>query len=293
MSVRLADVIQALDEGAIVLVAGFQGVSGSGDVTTLGRGGSDATAIALASALGLRECDIFTDVPGVFTADPRVVADARKLAAVSHEEMLQLADAGARVLQTRAVELAAAHDIAIHVRSSFASGPGTRIGRQASSLEGGRVSGIAHIGHDPLYTVSCRSPALVLAALAERGLATGLIQPGDGNVQFTAPGTGSAQAVAALAAMDLDVSVREDLGSVSVISAMVVNRSDLTATILSALETSGIHPHLVACMPNRVSCHVPAADVGKAAQVLHDAFQLDAGQESKSSSREAALERAA
>jgi len=249
-------IIEALEEGAIVLVAGFQGVSGGGDVTTLGRGGSDATAVALAAALGARECDIFTDVPGVFTADPRVVTNARKLAAVSHEEMLQLADAGARVLQTRAVELAAARNIDIHVRSSFTSEPGTWICRRTTSFESERVSGIAHIGHDPLYTVSCQSPAMVSAALAQRGLA----------------------------AVDLDVSVRDDLGSVSVVSAMVVNRSDVTATVLSALETGGIPAHLITCMPNRVSCHVLADDVGRAAQALHDAFQLHAGEERISAS---------
>lgn len=273
-------ITEALDEGAIVLVAGFQGVSGHGDVTTLGRGGSDATAIALASALGARECDIFTDVPGVFTADPRVVPDARKLTAVSHEEMLQLADAGARVLQTRAVELAAAHDIDIHVRSSFTAEPGTWIRRQASALEDERISGIAHTGHDPVYTVSCPSPAMVTAAMAQRGLAIGLILHDEQNVRFTAPGAGPAQVTAAMAAMDLDVSVRDDLGSVSVVSSMVVNRSDITATILSALENSGIHAQLITCMSNRVTCHVLAADVGRAAQVLHDAFQLHADEES-------------
>jgi aspartate kinase len=160
-------IIEALEEGAIVLVAGFQGISGSGNVTTLGRGGSDATAIAIAAALGARECDIFTDVPGVFTADPRVVTNARRLTAITHEQMLQLADAGARVLQTRAVELAAAHNIDIHVRSSFTSEPGTRIRREISSLEDERVSGIACIGHDPLYTVSCQSPAMISAAMAQ------------------------------------------------------------------------------------------------------------------------------
>ena len=273
-------IIEALEEGAIVLVAGFQGVSGGDDVTTLGRGGSDATAIAVASALGVRECDIFTDVPGVFTADPRVVTNARKLTAVSHEQMLQLADAGARILQTRAVELAAAHNIDIHVRSNFTFEPGTRIRRQISSFEDERVSGIAHIGHDPLYTVSCQSPAMVSAAMAQRGLAIGLIIHDDGKVRFTAPGAGSAQVMAAMAAMDPDVSVRDDLGSVSVVSTVVVNRSDVTATVLSALETSGIHAHLITCMPNRVSCHVLADDVGRAAQVLHDAFQLQADERS-------------
>lgn len=277
-------IIEALEEGTIVLVAGFQGVSGNGDITTLGRGGSDATAIALAAALGTRECDIFTDVPGVFTADPRVVANARKLTAVSHEEMLQLADAGARVLQTRAVELAAACNVDVHVRSSLTFEPGTWIRRQASSFKGDRVSGIAHIGHDPLYAVSCQSPAMVCAAMAQRGLAVGLIIHDHGSVRFTAPGTDSAQVTAAMAAMDLDVSVRDDLGSVSVVSAMAVNRSDVTATVLSALETSGIHAHLISCMPNRVSCHVMADDVGRAAQVLHDAFQLHADEESISGS---------
>ena len=282
--IRPQRIIRALDEGAIVLVAGFQGVSGHGDVTTLGRGGSDATAIALASALGARECDIFTDVPGVFTADPRVVPDARKLTAISHEEMLQLADGGARVLQARAVELAAAHDIDIHVRSSFTSEPGTWIRRQISALEDERIAGIAHTGHDPVYTVSCPSPAMVTAAMAQRGLAIGLILHDERSVRFTVPGVGCAQVTAAMAAMDLDVSVRDDLGSVSAVSSMVVNRSDITAIILSALENSGIHAQLITCTPNRVSCHVLAADVGRAAQVLHDAFQLHADDESISGS---------
>jgi len=232
-------------------------------------------------------------VPGVFTADPRVVPNARKLTAVSHEEMLHLADAGARVLQTRAVELAAAHDIDIHVRSSFTSEPGTWIRRQTSALEDERISGIAHTGHDPVYTVSCPSPAMVTAAMAQRGLAIGLILPDEQNVRFTAPGVGGAQVTAAMAAMDLDVSVRDDLGSVSVVSSMVVNRSDIAATILSALENSRIHAHLITCMPSRVSCHVLAADVGRAAQVLHDAFQLHAAEESISGSSATEMSRTA
>jgi aspartate kinase len=115
---------------------------------------------------------------------------------------------------------------------------------------------------------------MVTAAMAQRGLAIGLILHDEHNVRFTAPGLSCAQVTAAMAAMDLDVSVRDDLGSISVISAMVVNRSDITATILSALETSGIHAQLITCTPNRVTCHVLAAHVGRAAQVLHDAFQL-------------------
>ena len=238
--------------------------------------------IAIASALGARQCDIFTDVAGVYTADPRVVTNARKLTAVSHQEMLQLAGAGARVLQTRAVELAAAHDIDIHVRSSFTSDPGTWIRRQTSSFEGERISGIAHIGHDPLYTVSSPSPATVSAAMAQRGLAIGLILHNEHNIQFTAPAAAPAQVTAAMTAMDLNVSVRDDLGSVSVITTMIVNQSDITATILSALETSDIHPHLITCTPNRISCHLPASDIDRAAQTLHDAFQLHTGEERSS-----------
>jgi aspartate kinase len=271
-------VTEALDTGAVVLVAGFQGVSGAGDVTTLGRGGSDATAIALASALGLSECEIFTDVPGVFTADPRVVTGARKLSLVSHEEMLRLADAGARVMQARAVELAAARGVDIHVRSSLTSEPGTWIRRHPRPAE--RISGIAHIGHDPMYTVSGQSPAVVSAAMARRNLAIGLIIHEDGKLRFTAPGTSPAQVTATMAALDLDLSVRDDLGSVSVVGAKGGNQPGVTATVLSALETSGIDAHLISCTPGRVCCHVAAGNVDAAAQALHNAFQLHIGHES-------------
>lgn len=281
-------ITEALDTGAVVLVAGFQGVSGAGDVTTLGRGGSDATAIALASALGLSECEIFTDVPGVFTADPRVVTGARKLSLVSHEEMLRLADAGARVMQTRAVELAAARGVDIHVRSSLTPEPGTWIRRHPSPDGRGRISGIAHLGRDPMYTVSGQSPALVSAAMARRNLAIGRIIHEDGKLRFTAPGTSPAQVTATMAALDLDLSVRDDLGSVSVVGAMAGDQPGVTATVLSALETSGIDAHLISCTPGRVCCHVAAGNVDAAAQVLHNAFQLHIGHESRTDGTPAA-----
>jgi aspartate kinase len=267
-------IIEALDTGAIVLVAGFQGVSGTGDVTTLGRGGSDATAIALASALGAGECEIFTDVPGVFTADPRMVTGARKLSSVSHEEMLRLAGAGARVMQTRAVELAAAHGIDIHVRSASTAEPGTWIRRRPPAPGRGLISGIAHIGHDPVYTVSGRSPAMVCSAMARHGLTTGPVVTGDGKLRFTAPGASPAQV---RAAVGLDLSVRDDLGSVSVVGAMVSDQPGVTATARSALETGGIRPVLISHTPGRVCCHVPVGDVDTAAQLLHDAFGLHIG----------------
>jgi aspartate kinase len=267
-------VIDALEQDAIVLVTGFQGMSPNGDITTLGRGGSDATAVALASALSLGECDIFTDVPGVFTADPRIVPDARKLDSLSHNEMLQLADAGARVLQTRAVELAAAQGIDIHVRSSFTFEPGTWVHRGTPRLEEPRVCGVAHLHHDPLYTVTGVSPGMVSAVLARHGVAIGSIIRDTGAVWFTAPGTAPPRPVAALAAVDAEVAVRHELGSVSVVGAMVGDRSGITATALSALERNGIDVHLFGSTPNRLSCHVLASDVDRAARALHDTFGL-------------------
>ncbi|MBB5803454.1 aspartate kinase [Saccharothrix ecbatanensis] len=267
-------IVEALEQDAIVLVTGFQGVSDRGDVTTLGRGGSDASAVALAAALGVRECDIFTDVSGVFTADPRVVAGARMLPSVSHDEMLQLADAGAKVLQTRAVALAAAHGIDIHVRSSFTFDPGTWVRRGSPMLEEPHVCGVAHIHHDPIYTVTGVSPAAVSAALAQREVAIGSIFRDADAVRFTAPDTPAPQLVSALAEVGGEVAVRAELGSVSVVSAMGANRSEVIATALTALERNGIDVHLLARTPNRVTCHVLATNVDRAAQALHDAFTL-------------------
>jgi aspartate kinase len=267
-------IVDALEQGTIVLVSGFQGVSADGDITTLGRGGSDASAIAVASALGLSECHIFTDVPGVFTADPRVVPNARMLSSLTHDEMLHLADAGARVLQTRAVELAAAHGIDIHVRSSFTFEPGTWVRRRRPAFENHGVAGVAHIEHDPVYAVTGLSPAKVSAALGERSLPIGAITRDPGVVRFTAPATDSEVVIAMLAANGGEVAVHHELGSVSVVSAMVGDRAGMTAAVLSTLEHNGIDAHLVTGTPNRVTCHVPATSVRPAAQLLHDAFEL-------------------
>ncbi len=166
--------------GSIVLVTGFQGVSADGDVTTLGRGGSDASAVAVAAALGADECEIFTDVPAVFTADPRVVPDARRLSSVRHEEMLEMAEAGAGVLQPRSVELAHAHGVDIHLRSSFSTEPGTWIRREAAGFEptgSTDVAGVAHRRQESLYAVDGVGAGAVTTALAERGIAIGAVLP--------------------------------------------------------------------------------------------------------------------
>jgi aspartate kinase len=266
-------ILEALDSGAIVLVTGYQGISPSGDVTTLGRGGSDASAVALAAALGLRECEIFTDVPGVFTADPRVVADARRLAMISREEMLQLAAAGAAVLQPRAVELALAHDVDIHVRSSFTTDTGTWL-QEENVFEASEITGVAHREQESLYTVSDASPALISAALAERGAAVGAIVRLGTTIHFTAPGVEEPEVCAALSAVRVPIVVQDELGSVSVVGAGIGRRPDLTARALLILEAEGIEPRLVTSTPSRVCLHVPTRHVHRAVRLLHAAFGL-------------------
>src|SRR5437870_1049537 len=167
VDVRARRIHEALDAERIVLVAGFQGISTDYDITTLGRGGSDTTAVALAAALGAEACEIYTDVEGVHTADPRVVPEARKLHAVSYEEMLEMASSGARVLQLRSVEFARNHDVKLHVRSSFSEAGGTWIREEDQRmLEKAIISGVTHTVEETVYRVESVTPARLFEALA-------------------------------------------------------------------------------------------------------------------------------
>lgn len=284
IGVNAEQITTALDEGNIVLVTGFQGVSPLGDTTTLGRGGSDASAVAVAAGLGLRECEIFTDVPGVFTADPRVVADARRLDTLRHHEMLEMADAGAGVLQPRSVELAASHGIDIHLRSSFTDEPGTwirgsDIGGAAPGAEAASVTGIAHRNQDTLYSASGVSPAQVMRALAARGAAVGALQvsgSAGAPVLFTAPGVEITEVTGAIDQIDgdgiCDVSVHQDLGSVSIIATGIARKPAISAAALSALESAGIDAELVTTTAGRLTVHVNTAEVHDAVRLLHALF---------------------
>jgi aspartate kinase len=272
--VRPARILAALESGAVVLVTGFQGISPDGDVTTLGRGGSDASAVAVAAALGLRSCEIYTDVDGVFTADPRVVPEARRLPFVGRDQMLQLAAAGAGVMQPRAVELAAAHDVDIHVRSSFSTEPGTRIAQEDNVFEQAEVVGVAHRDREALYAVQGLSPAAVTAALAARGAAIGSILRHGSDVRFTAPGADLTEVRAALAPIGAEVDVEADLGSVSVVGSGIGRHPDVAARALLALEDGGIDAQLVTSTPGRVALHVPAPVVRSAVRLLHELFAL-------------------
>jgi len=271
--IRPLRILEELDTGAIVLVTGFQGISPSGDVTTLGRGGSDASAVAVAAALGRRECEIFTDVDGVFTADPRVVAGARRLPTIGRTQMLQLASAGAAVLQPRAVELAIAHDVDIYVRSSLTGMSGTWIVEEASMFETGEIVGVAHRDRVSCYAVRGLSPAAITAALAGRGSSVGTVVRHGGEVLFTAPGMDENEVVAVLAPAGAHVDVHE-YGAVTVVGCGLDRRPDVAARALLALERDGIDPHLVISTPSCVSFHIPTPRVHSAVRLLHDLFAL-------------------
>ncbi|MFC5136890.1 aspartate kinase [Actinomycetospora rhizophila] len=281
---RLADIdprrIHAeLDRGAIVLVTGFQGVTAAGDVSTLGRGGSDASAVALAAALGTARCDIFTDVPAVFTADPRVVPDARPLSSVRTDEMLEMAEAGAGVLQPRAVELAAVHGVEIHLRSSFDSGNGTVVGSRpdpSAELERVAVAGVGHRRAEPLYAAPGASAGAVAAALARRGLAVGATLVESAEVRFTVQDAAPAAVTAALEAAGLEVAVREELGTVGVVCSGLTRRPEVAATVLDVLTAAGIAPRLVTTSPARITVHVASAQVDDVLRLLHAALVTDA-----------------
>jgi aspartate kinase len=281
----------ALDDGAIVLVTGFQGVAPDGDVTTMGRGGSDASAVAVAAALGVPECDIFTDVPGVYTADPRVVPDARRLSSLRHEEMLELAEAGAGVLQPRSVELAAAHGVDIHLRSSFDTQPGTWIRREpvgfgvAESGTSGDVAGVAHREVEPLFLASGLSPARVATTLATRGIAVGVLGVTGSSVRFSAPGVSDAEVTAALRGAGVEVAMREDLGTVSVVSMGIARKPEIAAQTLAGLADADIEPHLVTTTPGRVSVHLRSSRVAEAVRLLHRRFIPSAAADRAGSTR--------
>jgi aspartate kinase len=274
--IRPQRIHDALAQGSIVLVTGFQGVSTEGDVTTLGRGGSDASAVAMAAALGATECEIFTDVPAVFTADPRVVPDARPLATIRHEEMLEMAEAGSGVMQSRSVELAVAHGIDIHLRSSFSDEPGTWIRRdEHAGFEGNAtrdVAGIAHRRHESLYAVKDIDMTSVATALAGRGIAIGAVLPDIAGFRFTAPGAECSEVAAALDGVGASVKVEEELGSVSVVSLGIARRPDIVVRALAALDEAGVEARLVTTTPGRLTVLVQSTLVDDVVRLLHSTF---------------------
>jgi aspartate kinase len=277
VEVRAQRLHSELDRDRIVLVAGFQGVSTDLEVTTLGRGGSDMTAAALAAALGARVCEIYTDVEGVFTADPRIVPKARKLKAVTYEEMLELAASGAKVLQLRSVEFARNHDVRLHVRSTFSEAEGTWIvDEEDPVLEKAIISGVAHTDCEPLYRVREIDPAKLFARLADASVNVDtILQVTADEIVFSAPLEDREACDELLRSLGVEWSMRDDLGKVSLVGAGMKSHPGIAAKTFATLEEIGVESKVISTSPIKIACHVRTEDVPRAVTALHDAFELE------------------
>ncbi|MBV9165252.1 MAG: aspartate kinase [Solirubrobacterales bacterium] len=291
LDVRGDRIREALDEDRIVLVAGFQGVSTSRDVTTLGRGGSDTTAVAVAAAIGAEVCEIYTDVAGVFSADPRLVPEARKLPIVSFEEMLEMAASGAKVLQLRSVEYARNHGVRIHCRSSFEDGPGTVVLSEDETMERPLVTAVTHSTEEArisLLGVPDRpgAAAAIFGALADAGCIVDTIiqnEPlGDGRdaeVSFTIPQEDLPAAERALQTVAGSLGIAKvdtdrQIGKVSIVGAGMRSHPGVAAKVFETLGEEGINIEMISTSPIKISCVIRADRVPHAVRALHSAFDL-------------------
>jgi aspartate kinase len=293
LDVRADRIREALEEDRIVLVAGFQGVSTSRDVTTLGRGGSDTTAVALAAAMDAEVCEIYTDVAGVFTADPRIVPDARRLPAVSFEEMLEMAASGAKVLQLRAVEYARNHGVRIHCRSSFDSGPGTFVLREEDTMEHPLITAVTHATDEARITLlgvpdRPGAAAAIFGALAEAGCNVDTIiqnepleEGRNAEVSFTIPQEDLVEAQRALEPVARELGVERidtdrRIGKVSIVGAGMRSHPGVAAKVFQTLAGEEINIEMISTSPIKISCVIRADAVPQAVRALHSAFELGA-----------------
>ena len=291
----------ALGEGAIPIVAGFQGVSQNGkDITTLGRGGSDTTAVALAAALEADVCEIYTDVDGVFTADPRIVRTARRIPWISYEEMLEMAACGAKILQLRCVEYARRYGMPIHVRSSFSNRTGTTIseaneGTEAAGVEQAIISGVAHDRSEAKITVAAVPDKVGVAAqifriVAAAGINIDMIvqnvsaaTTGRTDISFTLPRDDGQAAMAALNGAQPDIGFEtllydDRIGKVSLIGAGMRSHPGVSATFFGALADAAVNIEMISTSEIRISVVVDQKDVDVAVTAAHRAFDLDASE---------------
>jgi aspartate kinase len=290
VEVRAQRIHAELDEGKIVLVAGFQGVSTGQEITTLGRGGSDTTAVALAAALGAESCQIFTDVEGVYTADPRLVPGAQKLPVLTYEEMLEMSASGAKVMALRSVEFARNHGVRLHVRSTFNESEGTWIREEDEELlEKAIISGVTHDVSEAKLTLTGVPDrpgvaARVFRALADAGVNIDMIvqnvsSQGLTDISFTLPKSDLAVAEPILEAGSKDVDAAgwtrdSDVAKVSLIGAGMRSHPGVAADMFEALADAGINIEIISTSSIRISCVVRATDVERAVQAVHDKFQV-------------------
>ena len=291
LDVRADRIREALTDDRIVLVAGFQGVSGaSRDVTTLGRGGSDTTAVAIAAAIGASVCEIYTDVSGVFTADPRIVPDARKLPVVSFEEMLEMAASGAKVLQLRSVEYARNHDVRMHCRSSFDDAGGTLVVAEDETMEHPLITAVAHSTEESRVTITGvrDEPGVagrIFGALAEANVNVDMIIQNEpvgadrgADLSFTVAREDLKDALDVIAGLDVGEGVSTDdaIGKVSIVGAGMRSHPGVAAKVFRVLGDNSINIEMISTSPIKISCVIAADRVPDAVRALHEAFDLGA-----------------
>jgi aspartate kinase len=290
---------EAIDSGAIAIVAGFQGISqDTKDITTLGRGGSDTTAVALAAALDADVCEIYTDVDGVFSADPRVVPAARKLKTVTYEEMLELAAAGAKVLHLRCVEYARRFNLPIHVRSSFSPNEGTWVVEnhpEGGTMEQAIISGVAHDKSEAKVTIvgvpdRTGIAARIFQAIADNDINVDMIvqnvsaaATGLTDISFTVPKAEGQKATGVLQRIQGEVGFAsiiydDTIGKLSLVGAGMRSHPGVTATFFASMADAGVNIEMISTSEIRISVIVREADVERAAKAAHSAFGLDADQ---------------
>ncbi|ASY12569.1 aspartate kinase [Candidatus Planktophila dulcis] len=290
---------EAIDSGAIAIVAGFQGISqDTKDITTLGRGGSDTTAVALAAALDADVCEIYTDVDGVFSADPRVVPNARKLKTVTYEEMLELAAAGAKVLHLRCVEYARRFNLPIHVRSSFSPNEGTWVVEnhpEGGTMEQAIISGVAHDKSEAKVTIvgvpdRTGIAARIFQAIADNDINVDMIvqnvsaaATGLTDISFTVPKAEGQKATGVLQRIQGEVGFAsiiydDTIGKLSLVGAGMRSHPGVTATFFASMADAGVNIEMISTSEIRISVIVREADVERAAKAAHSAFGLDADQ---------------
>ena len=284
-------IMKALDDDCIVVCAGFQGTTPEGEVHTLGRGGSDLSAIALAAAVKADLCQIYTDVDGVYTCDPRVVKDARKIPVLSYDEMLEMASSGSKVMQARSVELAKKFDVVFEVRNSMNNNPGTIVQEENEAMEAFAVRGVSIERDQARVTVSCITApvaytALILDALAKAEINIDMIvantaHDGKARQSFTMKMSELGAAQAALKSVlpilgpEAKLDTEAGLAKLTVVGVGMRSNSGVAATMFRSLADAGIETGMISTSEIRISTTVEGADVEKAARVVHEAFHLE------------------
>jgi aspartate kinase len=289
LDIRPHRIHKAVEEGKIVLVAGFQGVSTDQDVTTLGRGGSDTTAVALAAALGAEVCEIYTDVEGVFTTDPRIVPEARKLDYISNEELLELSASGAKVMMARSVEVARRYDMPLHIRSSFTNSPGTWVGQDDSMMEQAIISGVTFALDDAKITIRGLPDEIGIAARIFTELAKAQVNVdviiqnvgagGSADISFTAPEDDLLKISSVMEQLKSEVGFTSfdtdrDVAKLTLVGAGMKTYPGVAAKMFEVLAENGINIEMISTSTIKISCVISRQHVEKAVKALHAAFKL-------------------